>query len=181
MKKQAQRKQSSSSEEEEIIDESAEYDLEEEGEEDGEFEEGEESLEEISGEEGSEEVEGEDESEDAHDIDDPEQEVAGEVALPDVVDEDVLDTNIEARRDKMISDLLSKEDLGIIQMRVKETVKVLSNFKELRDPAKSRGEYLEELKSDLCRSYDYNRDLIELFLDLFPPSECLEFIEANDA
>lgn len=50
-----------------------------------------------------------------------------------VPDEDDLDTNIEAKRDKMISDLLSKEDLGIIQMRVKETVKVLSNFKELRD------------------------------------------------
>ena len=31
-----------------------------------------------------------------------------------VPDEDNLDTNIEAKRDKMISDLLSKEDLGII-------------------------------------------------------------------
>jgi hypothetical protein len=55
-----------------------------------------------------------------------------------VVDEDNLDTNIEAKRDKMISDLLSKEDLGIVQMRVKETIKVLSNFKDLRDPQKSR-------------------------------------------
>ena len=80
----------------------------------------------------------------------------------------------------MISDLLNKEDLGIIQMRVKETVKVLSNFKELRDQSKSRGDYLEELKHDLCQAYDYNRDLIELLLDLFAPSECLEFIEANE-
>lgn len=80
----------------------------------------------------------------------------------------------------MISELLSKEDLGIIQMRVKETVKVLSNFKELRDQSKSRADYLEELKNDLCAAYDYNRSLIELLLDLFPPSECLEFIEANE-
>ncbi len=80
----------------------------------------------------------------------------------------------------MISDLLNKEDLGIIQMRVKETVKVLSNFKELRDASKSRSDYLDELKNDLCAAYDYNRDLIELLLDLFPPSECLEFIEANE-
>jgi len=65
-------------------------------------------------------------------------------------------------------------------MRVKETIKVLSNFKELRDQAKSRAEYIDELKSDLCAAYDYNRDLIELLLDLFPPSECLEFIEANE-
>lgn len=80
----------------------------------------------------------------------------------------------------MISDLLSKEDLGIIQMRLKETVKVLSNFKELRDPAKSRQEYLDELKNDICSAYDYNPDLVELLLDLFPPSECFDFIEANE-
>jgi ribosomal RNA methyltransferase Nop2 len=65
-------------------------------------------------------------------------------------------------------------------MRVKETVKVLSNFKELRDQSKSRGDYLEELKNDLCSAYDYNRSLIDLLLDLFPPSECLDFIEANE-
>lgn len=80
----------------------------------------------------------------------------------------------------MISDLLNKEDLGIIQMRVKETIKILSNFKELRDGSKSRIDYIDELKSDLCTAYDYNRDLIELLLDLFPPGECLEFIEANE-
>lgn len=65
-------------------------------------------------------------------------------------------------------------------MRVKETVKVLSNFKDLRDSVKSRADYLDELKGDICHAYDYNRDLIELLLDLFPPSECLDFIEANE-
>ena len=65
-------------------------------------------------------------------------------------------------------------------MRIKETVKVLSNFKELRDPEKSRQEYIDELKSDLCSAYDYNADLIELILDLFAPSEAYEFIEANE-
>ena len=65
-------------------------------------------------------------------------------------------------------------------MRVKETVKILANFKELRDANKSRGEYLDELKNDICSAYDYNRDLVELLLDFFPPSECLDFIEANE-
>ena len=101
--------------------------------------------------------------------------------MADIKDEDaVMDTNIEAKRDKMISDLLNKEDLGIIQMRVKETVKVLSNFKELRDKDKSRPDYLEELKNDVCAAYDYNKDLVELLLDFFPPSEALDFIEANE-
>ena len=80
----------------------------------------------------------------------------------------------------MIQELLTKEDLGLVQMRVRESVKVLSNFKELRDPNKPRTDYMDELKHDLCQAYDYNRDLVELLLDFFPPSECLEFIEANE-
>ena len=65
-------------------------------------------------------------------------------------------------------------------MRLRENIKVLTNFKSLRDPNKSRADYMEELKNDLCASYDYNKDLIELILDLFAPSEALEFIEANE-
>lgn len=57
---------------------------------------------------------------------------------------------------------------------------MLSNFKELRDPARARGDYMDELKRDLSQAYDYNPDLLELLLDLFPPAECLEFIEANE-
>ena len=53
--------------------------------------------------------------------------------------DDDIDTNIESKRDKAISDLLKKEDLGLIQMRLKENIKVLSNFKELRQADKSRG------------------------------------------
>lgn len=120
------------------------------------------------------------EKEESDDNDNEEEKELDEGYGQEVVDEDNLDTNIDAKRDKMIKDLLSKEDLGIIQMRVKETIKVLTNFKELRDASKSRSDYLEELKTDLCNAYDYNRDLIELLLDLFPPSECLEFIEANE-
>lgn len=65
-------------------------------------------------------------------------------------------------------------------MRVKENVKILSNFKELRDQTKSRNEYMEELVNDICSAYDYNKDLVELLLDLFAPSEALDFIEANE-
>ena len=80
----------------------------------------------------------------------------------------------------MIRELLNKEDLGIIQMRLKETVKVLSNFKDLRDQEKSRKDYIDELRNDICSAFDYNPDLVELLLDLFPPRELIEFIEANE-
>ena len=42
----------------------------------------------------------------------------------DIVDEDNLATNIENKRDDAIRTLLAKEDLGIIQMRIKETIRV---------------------------------------------------------
>lgn len=41
-------------------------------------------------------------------------------------------------------------------------------------------EYLDSLKEDICTSYDYNADLIELLFNLFTPPEALEFIEANE-
>ena len=65
-------------------------------------------------------------------------------------------------------------------MRIKETVKVLSNFKDLRDPEKPRKDYVEELRNDICQAFDYNPDLVELLFDLFPPKECVDFIEANE-
>ena len=51
--------------------------------------------------------------------------------------------------------------------------KLMSNFKELRDPEKSRQDYMEQLKEDVSQAHDYNRDLLELLFDLFAPSECL--------
>jgi 25S rRNA (cytosine2870-C5)-methyltransferase len=76
--------------------------------------------------------------------------------------------------------MLLKEDLGIIQMRLKETIKILSNFKTLRDQNKTRADYVEELKSDICASFDYNREVVDIIFDLFAPAEALEFIEANE-
>lgn len=98
----------------------------------------------------------------------------------DIVDDDNMTTNIENKRDEAIKNLLAKEDLGIIQMRVKETIRVLANFKELRDENKSRTEYMDQLKADIVASYDYNMDILDLLFDLFNPSDCVDFIEANE-
>mgnify|MGYP003339614154 CR=1 FL=1 len=65
-----------------------------------------------------------------------------------MIDEDIL-TNIDAKRDAAIKSLLSKEDLGIINMRLKETVRILSNFNELREKGKSRSDYMQSLKDDI--------------------------------
>lgn len=96
------------------------------------------------------------------------------------VDEDNLETNIAGKQNKAMTELMGKEDLGIIHMRIKETVKVLGNFKKLRDPSKSRVEYMQELKDDIATAYDYNKGLLEIIFDLFAPAEAVEFIEANE-
>jgi ribosomal RNA methyltransferase Nop2 len=98
----------------------------------------------------------------------------------DIVDDDNIESNIDKNRDMAIRNLLAKEDLGIIQMRIKETIRVLSNFKELCQTGKSRVDYMDQLKSDINQSYDYNLDLLELLFDLFSPQQFFDFIEANE-
>jgi len=71
-------------------------------------------------------------------------------------------------------------DLTAVNQRILEIVKILNNFKELRDPSRSRGEYVEQLKNDLCSYYGYNDFLIDKFFYLFSPSELVEFLEANE-
>lgn len=140
-------------------------------------EEGEDDLDDqLIGSDGSQE-DAEDEQEEAEQEQAGSEDASADVAEP--ADEDVL-TNIEAKRDAAIKSMLSREDLGIINIRIKETVRILANFQELREKGKSRSDYMQTLKDDISQSYDYNLDLLELLFDLFPPQECLEFIEANE-
>ena len=65
-------------------------------------------------------------------------------------------------------------------MRIKETLRILQNLRELREEGKSRSDYMEQLKDDISNSFDYNKDLVQIILDLFAPKEAVEFIEANE-
>ena len=95
--------------------------------------------------------------------------------------DDNIESNIELKREKAITEMLKKEDLGIVHMRLKDNIKVLQNFKELRQPDKARHQYLDEVMTDCCNAYDYNRSLIEVIFSIFAPSEAVEFIEANES
>lgn len=67
-----------------------------------------------------------------------------------------------------------------VQQRIREIVTVLSDFGKNRDQAHSRSDYIELLKKDLCTYYSYNEFLMEKFMQLFPLSELLEFLEASE-
>ncbi|KAF2904686.1 hypothetical protein ILUMI_01492 [Ignelater luminosus] len=71
-------------------------------------------------------------------------------------------------------------NLQDIQQRIRDVIVVLSDFKKLRDDKHSRTDYLNLFQKDLCTYYSYNSFLMEKFIQLFPLSELLEFLEASE-
>jgi len=64
--------------------------------------------------------------------------------------------------------------------RVKEVVRVLSNFKELREEGQRREDYLSVLRADLMELFEYNEFLMDAILEMFPPHEAVQFLEAME-
>ncbi|XP_076300753.1 28S rRNA (cytosine(4447)-C(5))-methyltransferase isoform X2 [Lasioglossum baleicum] len=77
-------------------------------------------------------------------------------------------------------ELANATDLKDIQQRMKDVVMILSDFKRLRDANRSRSEYMELLRKDLCIYYSYNNFLMEKLMQIFPLDELLEFLEASE-
>ena len=70
-------------------------------------------------------------------------------------------------------------ELITIFQRINDVIGVLSDFSRKRDPKRSRLEYLNLLRDDMATYYGYIPELVELFMELFSPPECLEFFEAQ--
>lgn len=74
-----------------------------------------------------------------------------------------------------------EESPKVVFDRMKDILTVLSQFTARREPGKSRNEYVEQFTSDLTSYFGYNRSLMNKFMQMFSPSECFEFIQANES
>eukprot|EP01125_Pyxidicula_operculata_P005529 TRINITY_DN1955_c0_g4_i2.p1 TRINITY_DN1955_c0_g4~~TRINITY_DN1955_c0_g4_i2.p1 ORF type:complete len:500 (-),score=161.47 TRINITY_DN1955_c0_g4_i2:289-1788(-) len=71
-------------------------------------------------------------------------------------------------------------DMKALAERIDQTVRVLQDFKNLRDPDTPRRDYLNRLKEDLAQYYGYIPYLIEKVMQLFPPAEAVEYLEKTE-
>ncbi|CAL8257434.1 unnamed protein product [Boreogadus saida] len=121
------------------------------------------------------------------DSDDTDNEVAIKKEEEDADEDDAIQTNIEEMdkfrlpgEEELLKESVIPLDLQSVHHRIKENVDVLSNFAAKREEGKGRGEYISLLRSDLCTYYSYNDFLMEKLMDIFPVSELIDFLEANE-
>lgn len=77
-------------------------------------------------------------------------------------------------------ELANVTNLKDIQQRIRDIIIVLSDFKRLRAENRSRSEYIELLRRDLCTYYSYNDFLMEKWMQMFSLDELIEFLEASE-
>lgn len=67
-----------------------------------------------------------------------------------------------------------------LKSHVESILEVLADFKQRREPGRSRKEYVDQLGLFIAELYGYLPELIEYFLTMFSPSEALEFVDNSD-
>ncbi|KAM8779000.1 28S rRNA (cytosine(4447)-C(5))-methyltransferase [Rhynchonycteris naso] len=81
---------------------------------------------------------------------------------------------------EMEQDILPASDLQRVHKRIQDIMGVLRDFGTQREEGRSRAEYLHRLQRDLTTYYSYGDFLLGKLMDLFPLSELMEFLEANE-
>lgn len=67
-----------------------------------------------------------------------------------------------------------------IRSHIDSILEVLAEFKQRREPGRSRKEYVDLLGGFIAEQYGYLPELVDYFLTMFGPAETLEFVEQSD-
>jgi ribosomal RNA methyltransferase Nop2 len=67
-----------------------------------------------------------------------------------------------------------------VRSHIDSIMEVLAEFKTRREPGRSRKDYIDQLGLFIAELYGYLPDLIDYFLTMFSPAECLEFVDSSD-
>lgn len=67
-----------------------------------------------------------------------------------------------------------------MRSHIDSILEVLADFRVRREVGRSRKEYIDTLCHFLAELYGYIPELVEYFLTMFSPEECVEFIDASD-
>lgn len=76
-----------------------------------------------------------------------------------------------------IAEEMSLQD---VQQRIKDITQVLTDFGKFRQEGRSRSEYVDQLRRDLCLYYSYNEFLMSKLMDIFKISDLMEYLEASE-
>ncbi|KAI9894913.1 MAG: rRNA (cytosine-C5-)-methyltransferase nop2 [Vezdaea aestivalis] len=86
----------------------------------------------------------------------------------------------DAEADPALRGTTLAPDLQLLRSRITDSVRILSSFSALADPARSRSEYTAQLLKDISAYYGYSIFLATKLYSLFSPAEAFAFFEANE-
>ena len=67
-----------------------------------------------------------------------------------------------------------------LRERIEDVIEVMQDFKNRREANRPRSDYVDQLTADMSEYFGYLPELVELFLKMFSPSECLTFLDESD-
>lgn len=68
----------------------------------------------------------------------------------------------------------------LLSMKINEILRTLADFKNKKDPNRSKVDYVIELRKYYCRYFSYSSELMEYLMEMFNPHECYNFLEMMD-